>query len=89
MRSDGSVKIEKPHKGLRTLADDSGGGYFEVSDTDDLSDLFKRVAEELHRQYVIGFEPPVNDGKVHKIKVQVKRPGLTVQARQTYVAASK
>jgi len=89
MRSDGSKRVEKPHEGLRTLADDSGGGYFEANDDTDLTAMFARVAEELHRQYFIGFEPTVNDGKIHTIKLQVKRPGLTVRARQTYVAASK
>jgi len=82
-------KITHPHSGLRELADDSGGGYFEVLDTADLAGLFTRVAEELHRQYWLGFVPPVHDGKVHTIKVEVKKPGLTVRARQTYVAPMK
>ena len=88
-RFDGPPKIIKPHKSLRTLADESGGGYFEVTESDNLSDRFKRVAEELHRQYVIGFVPPVADGKVHNLKVRVKRPDLTVRAKQTYLAPGK
>ena len=77
-----------PDRGLRELAEDSGGGYYEVERETDLNGLFTDVAEELHRQYVMGFEPAVADGKVHTIKVTVKKPGLTVRARQTYQARS-
>jgi Ca-activated chloride channel family protein len=81
-------KVIPPDPGLRKLADDSGGGYFEVRDAERLGELFTRVAEELHRQYWLGFAPPVRDGKVHKITVKVNRPDMTVRARQTYVAPS-
>jgi VWFA-related protein len=78
--------VTLPHRGLRALADDSGGGYFEIADTADLAGTFTRVAEELHRQYWLGFAPPARDGKVHTISVTVKRPDMTVRARQSYVA---
>jgi Ca-activated chloride channel family protein len=81
-----SPKVTPPDPGLRKLADDSGGGYFEVTDTDKLGALFTRVAEELHRQYWLGFAPPARDGKVHKIVVKVKQKDMTVRARQSYVA---
>jgi Ca-activated chloride channel homolog len=79
-------KIQPPGSGLRKLAAESGGGYFEVSDTAKLGQVFTRVAEELHRQYWLGFAPPAHDGKVHKITVKVKQQGMTVRARQSYVA---
>ena len=79
-------RIIPPDPQLRRLADDSGGGYFEVTSAERLGPLFTRVAEELHRQYWLGFAPPLRDGKVHQIAVKVKRPGMTARARQTYVA---
>jgi Ca-activated chloride channel family protein len=82
-------RIIRPEKDLRRLADDSGGGYFEVEDTSNLDELFTRVADELHRQYWLGFVPQTRDGKVHQIRVSVKKPGLTVRARQSYVAPGK
>jgi Ca-activated chloride channel family protein len=85
-RSGRSPRITPPDPDLRRLADDSGGGYFEVTDAEHLGPLFTRVAEELHRQYWIGFTPPLRDGKIHRIDVKVKRPGMTARARQTYVA---
>lgn len=86
---DGSRRIEHADKKLRELADVSGGGYFELIDTADLKRMFTRVAEELHRQYWLGFEPKKRDGKLHEIRVKVKRPGMTARARQSYLAPSK
>jgi Ca-activated chloride channel family protein len=85
-RRTGGTRITLPDPDLRKLADDSGGGYFEVTNAERLGPLFTRVAEELHRQYWLGFAPPVRDGKVHQIAVTVKRPGMTARARQSYVA---
>src|SRR5688572_22838709 len=77
-----------PDRGLKKLAEDTGGGYFELKKTADLGDTFTRVAQELHSQYVLGFSPELQDGKVHKLEVRVKRGGMTARARKTYVAAS-
>ncbi len=79
-------KVIPPDPDLRRLADDSGGGYFEVTSAERLGPLFTRVAEELHHQYWLGYAPPLRDGKVHRIAVKVKRPGMIARARQTYVA---
>jgi hypothetical protein len=34
----------------------------------------------------LGFSPQTFDGKRHEIEVKVKRPGVTVRARKSYVA---
>jgi Ca-activated chloride channel family protein len=78
----------QPDRGLKRLTEDTGGGYFELKRTADLNATFTRVAQELHSQYVLGFSPETLDGKVHKLEVRVKRPGTTVRARKTYVAAA-
>ena len=75
-----------PDRGLKRLAEDTGGGYFELKKTADLGETFTRVAQELHSQYVIGFSPEVLDGKVHKLEVRVKRAGMNARARKTYIA---
>lgn len=79
--------VERPDPGLAMIAKETGGGYFELRRADDLSSTFTRVAEELHKQYALGFEPAKLDGKAHKLKVRVKRPGTNVRARERYVAA--
>lgn len=76
----------KPDPNLRTLADVSGGGYFELSKATDLASTFTRVADELHRQYLLGFVTPVTDGALHRLEVRVKRPGVQIKARKSYLA---
>jgi VWFA-related protein len=78
--------IQQPDEGLKRIAAESGGGYFELTSANDLGATFARVADELHRQYLIGFEPPALDGRSHRIEVKVKRIA-SVRARRTYVAA--
>lgn len=78
----------KPDRGLRKIADETGGGYFELERTADLSPTFTRVATELHSQYVIGFAPTQLDNRVHKLTVRMKQSGMTARARRSYVAAA-
>ena len=80
-RFPGAVNVSK-------LSAESGGGYFELGNTADLSQTFERVADELHRQYALGFAPEKLDGKTHKLEVRVNRPGMTARARRSYVAAA-
>jgi Ca-activated chloride channel family protein len=77
----------RPDRGLRRLAEETGGGYFELKKTDDLAPTFTRVAQELHSQYTLGFTPAALDGKEHKLVVRMKQPGLTARARRSYVAS--
>jgi Ca-activated chloride channel family protein len=79
----------RPDRGLRRIADETGGGYFELKKTADLAPTFTRVAQELHSQYVLGFEAKQLDGRVHKLAVRMKQPGMTARARRSYVAAKK
>jgi Ca-activated chloride channel family protein len=78
----------QPDRGLKRLAEDTGGGYFELKRTADLNETFTRVAHELHSQYVLGFSPDTLDGKVHKLEVRVKKAGMNARARKSYVAAN-
>ena len=85
----GQQKVRSsPDRGLKKLAEDTGGGYFELKKTADLGETFTRVAQELHSQYVLGFSPQALDGKVHKLEVRVKKGGMSARARKTYVAAA-
>jgi Ca-activated chloride channel family protein len=76
----------RPDRGLKKLADETGGGYFELTRATELGSAFTRVADELHRQYVLGFTASTLDGKPHKLDVRVKVPGMTARARKSYVA---
>ena len=78
----------RPDRNLRRLADETGGGYFELQKTTDLAPTFTRVAQELHSQYVLSFTPRTLDGMVHKLTVRLKRPGMTARARKSYIATA-
>lgn len=77
-----------PDRGLKRLAEDTGGGYFELKRSADLGETFTRVANELHSQYVLGFSPETPDGRVHKLEVRVKKGGMNARARKSYLAAA-
>lgn len=80
---------QAPDEGLVRLAAVSGGGYFPIRSASNLGETFARVADELHRQYLLGFVPAKLDGRTHRIEVRLAREGLTARARQSYVAPER
>ena len=65
------------------------GGVLERADTlQDLKGAFTRLAEELRRQYLLGYYPTNRDkdARDRKITVGVLRPGAKVRARPAYRA---
>jgi Ca-activated chloride channel family protein len=80
------LKSPAPDPTLGSLALGTGGGYVELHGREDIAETFTRIADELHRQYMLGFTPPLRDGKVHTVEVRVRNPGLRSQARKTYLA---
>jgi len=77
---------DHPDKGLPKIAAATGGGYFELTSTNDLAATFARVADELHHQYALGFAPDKLDGKMHALDVRVTGDGRVVRARRSYLA---
>jgi VWFA-related protein len=78
--------LSKPGGAFRRLAQETGGGFFELKKSAELNSTFTRVIQELHSQYVLGFSPQVLDGKSHKLEVRLVKPGLKARARTSYVA---
>ncbi len=77
---------------LLELAGSTGGRIFIPEKTDDgLRNAFFGIAEELRRQYNLGYSPP-EDGKPGErksIKVRINRPKLVVRNRTSYVVGQK
>jgi VWFA-related protein len=82
------MQRSRPDRGIRKLAEETGGGYFELRKTDELAPTFTRVAQELHSLYSLGFTPTLLDNKEHKLDVRMKQPGMTARARKSYVASN-
>ncbi len=80
---------QRPDPGLPKIAEETGGGYFELTRADDLASTFARVADELHHQYALGFAPTKLDGKRHDLELRVKTKGMKVRARKSYVATKE
>jgi Ca-activated chloride channel homolog len=74
---------------LRSITDDTGGRTEIVRDARDLDGATARVADELSKQYYLGYTSPgTKDGRWHAIKVEVRHNRkLTVRARRGYVAS--
>ena len=81
----GSFIEGRPDRSLKRLSEHTGGGYFELNRSTELNSTFTRVAEELHRQYLLAIQAQT-DGKPHTITVRTKAPGMTVRARKSYIA---
>jgi Ca-activated chloride channel family protein len=80
------MEADLPDPGLARVAEQTGGGYTEIRFGQDLGAAFAGVADELHSQYLIGFAPPLRDGKVHDIEVRTRGGGMKPRARKSYVA---
>ena len=78
-------------KYLEDLADVTGGRLFRPEATPGgLTAAFEGIAEELRRQYNIGYVPN-GEGKIgqrKQIKVRVDRPNLIVRSRDSYIVGT-
>lgn len=83
-------EYEKGRQYLEELALKSGGRKFEADSTMSLDTAFAGIAEELRRQYSIGYYPDTTGqkGERRQIKVRVMRPGLVVRAKNSYVVGA-
>jgi VWFA-related protein len=70
---------------LRGFTDGNGGYVESVTTRLETRAAIARICDDLQAQYVLGFEPPPRDGKVHKIAVKVRKRGLKVRARTGYI----
>ena len=84
-----SVVRSKPDSILNRFANETGGGFFDLKKDADLNSSFTRIAQELRSQYLLGFSPAALDGKVHKLEVRIKRPGVKSRSRRSYVASAE
>jgi VWFA-related protein len=72
---------------LDELARNSGGRIFQANTSANLDAAFSGIAEELRRQYTIGYYPETagQNGQRKQIKVRVSRPNAVVRAKNSYI----
>ncbi len=76
---------------LHALADKTGGRLYQANDTSQLAQSFSRIADELRRQYSLGYYPKpdsIESNERRQIKVRVRQPNLAVKARDSYAKPS-
>jgi Ca-activated chloride channel homolog len=72
---------------LRDMTDDSGGRTEIVREARDLNPATAAIADELSKQYNLGYPSPgKSDRQWHSIRVEVRRGAYRVRARRGYVA---
>ena len=73
---------------LREMTDDSGGRTEIVRDPRDLNPSTATIADELSKQYYLGYPSTgKKDGRWHSIRVEVRDRGYRVRARRGYMAS--
>jgi VWFA-related protein len=83
-RSDDRVNVTA----LRDLTDDSGGRTEIIRDPQDLDPATAAIADELSKQYYLGYpSTDKKDGRWHSIRVEVRNGPYRVRARKGYVAS--
>jgi VWFA-related protein len=72
---------------LRQLSEATGGRHYNADDMRYLEEAFTNIAEELRRQYSLGYYPSrqSQSSERRQIRVRVKRPNLVVRARDGYI----
>ena len=72
---------------LREITDDSGGRTEIVRSSRDLDPATANIADELSRQYYLGYASTTEkDGRWHAIRVETRDKSLRVRARRGYIA---
>ena len=86
-RGTGRGDYELANQYLRELAMTTGGREYLADTLQNMSSAFANVAEELRRQYSLGYYPkrPPQAGQRRQIKVRAKQPNLAVRARDSYI----
>jgi len=72
---------------LDALAQNSGGRKFEADTLANLEASFSGIAEELRRQYSLGYYPDKagEQGERRQITIRVNRPSVVVRAKNSYI----
>jgi Ca-activated chloride channel family protein len=72
---------------MKDLAERTGGRSYRLESTSDLATIFGFVADELRRQYSLGYYPKqqLRADERREVKVKVRLPGFSVRARDSYI----
>jgi Ca-activated chloride channel family protein len=80
-------EYETANRYLNELAERTGARTYQGDSTQNLTSAFANIAEELRRQYSLGYYPnkPAQAGERREIRVRVNQPNLAVRTRNSYI----
>jgi hypothetical protein len=72
---------------LQELANSTGGREYKADSVQNMTQAFANVAEELRRQYSIGYYPkrPPQAGERRYIRVRARQQNIAVRTRDSYI----
>jgi Ca-activated chloride channel homolog len=78
---------EEANQYLTELANSTGGREYQADSLENMTYAFANVADELRRQYSLGYYPkrPPQPGQRRQIRVRARQPNLAVRARDSYI----
>jgi VWFA-related protein len=87
-RGGSRADYDRADRYLGELALRTGARRYRADSTRNLEESFALIAEELRRQYSLGYYPEkvAQVGQRRQIKVRVNRPNLIVKARDSYIS---
>jgi VWFA-related protein len=78
---------EVANRYLHELSERTGARTYQADSIQNLGSAFANIAEELRRQYSLGYYPknPAQAGERRQVRVRVNQPNLAVRTRDSYV----
>lgn len=73
---------------LRELSEATGGRVYFPKNTKEFDDAYAEIAQLVRHEYSLEFAPPLQDGRLHPLRVRVNHFWYHVDHRQSYLAPS-
>ena len=77
----------KEMRDLETLVRTTGGSIVTVARSEEITEAFVAILEEIRAQYVLGYYPTedLDNDRWHSVKVRVRRPDVRARTREGYL----
>jgi len=82
----GGKEVDNPRYSFNRLAEESGAACFFPQSETDISRVVNAISKDLGYQYTLAFyaSGTPEDGRFHRIQIEVKRKGVKIRARKGY-----
>lgn len=80
-------EYETANRYLQEMSERTGARHYQADTVQNMALAFSKIAEELRRQYSLGYYPkhPAQAGQRRQVRIRVNQPNLAVKTRDSYV----